>query len=373
MDRPITFLDLESERESLGPELERAVLECLRSGQYVLGPEVERLERDFAALCGVEHGIAVSSGTEALALALLAVGVRPGDHVLTTPFTFFASAATIAWIGAVPRFADVDPDSALLTPEGAAAALDERTRCVVPVHLYGQACDLAGFRALAEERGLALLEDAAQAHGARRGGAACGELGDAAAFSFYPTKNLGTAGEGGLVVTRRADVAERLRTLRDQGMTAKYHHEAVGTNGRLSALQAAVLNVKLPHLAGWNARRRELAARYDRAFAASSRVRPLVQAADAQSVYHQYTVRLEEGTDREALVEELRGRGVPTAVHYPRPVHLQPAARDWGYGPGDLPVAEALAARVLCLPVHPFLADEDVDRVASELLRALGD
>ncbi len=363
----IAPLDLAAERAALGPALEEAVLAVLHGGQYVLGPEVERFEREFAALCGVEHGVAVSSGTDALVLGLRALGVGPGDRVLTSPFSFFASASTIAWIGAIPAFCDVDPETGLLDPELAGAAIDAETRAVVPVHLYGQLADTAAFRALADARGIALLEDAAQAHGATRDGQGPGALGDAAAFSFYPTKNLGAAGEGGMVVTRDAATAKTLRELRDHGSPAKYEHAFLGTNARMHAFQGAVLNVKLPHLARWNARRREIAARYDAAFAGSDAVRPLRREPGCEHAYHQYTVRI-AGGERDAVLAGLRERRIGAAVHYPTPVHLQEAARGWGYGPGDFPAAERLAAEVLCLPVHPFLADGDADRVAAAVL-----
>jgi dTDP-4-amino-4,6-dideoxygalactose transaminase len=348
------------------------VTRVLASGQYVLGPEVLAFERDFAALHELEHGVAVASGTDALWLGLLALGIEPGDHVVTSPFTFFASAACIALIGAVPRLADVDPDTGLLDPARAAAACDARTRCILPVHLYGQLADMRAFRALADARGLALLEDGAQAHGARRDGHACGSLGDAGTFSFYPTKNLGAAGEGGLLLTRDADLARTLRELRDHGSPQKYVHARIGTNSRLQALQAAVLNVKLPHLLAWNERRRALAARYDALFAESASVVPLTVAPGVVHAYHQYTVRLRGQRSRDEVQARLAEQGIVTSVHYPSPVHLQEAAHPWGYGPGDFPAAEALARAVLCLPVHPFLEPADVERVAQALLAAAG-
>jgi dTDP-4-amino-4,6-dideoxygalactose transaminase len=365
---PIAPLDLVAERAFLGPALEEAVLRVLHGGRYILGPEVEQLERDFAERCGVKHGVGVSSGTDALILGLVALGVGPGDHVVTSPFTFFASAGVIAWLGAVPRLADVDPDTALLDPEAAATAIDGKTRCILPVHLYGQLADMKAFRSLADERGVKLLEDGAQAHGASRGGIRCGELGDAGTFSFYPTKNLGGAGESGLVVTRHDDVAARLRELRDHGMVAKYTHAHIGTNARMDAFQGAVLGVKLPHLDAWNERRREIARRYDAAFAGSAAVLPLTVAADSVHVWHQYTVRIRGERSRDEVLARLAERGIHAAVHYPRPVHLQEAAAPWGYGPGDFPHAEQLSSEVLCLPVHPFLTDAQVDSVAGELL-----
>ena len=365
---PIAPLDLVAERAFLGAPLEEAVLRVLHSGQYILGPEVAKLEAAFAELCGVDHGIAVSSGTDALILGLVALGVRPGDHVVTTPFTFFASAGVIAWLGAVPKLADVEPDTALLDPRAAATACDGKTRCVLPVHLYGQLADMKAFAALGEAKGIKILEDGAQAHGASREQIRCGERGDAGTFSFYPTKNLGGAGEAGMVVTRHDDVATRLRELRDHGMPAKYTHTHVGTNARMDAFQGAVLNVKLPHLEAWNERRRELARRYDAAFANSTAVIAPKVADGAVPVWHQYTVRIRGERSRDEIQAELAKRKIFTAVHYPTPVHLQAAAAPWGYGPGDFPHAETLAAEVLCLPIHPFLADAQVDAVAEALL-----
>ena len=366
--RPITPIDVAAERAELGSALEDAVLRTLASGKYVLGPEVEKLEQDFARLHGAKHGIGLATGTDALWLGLLALGVEPGDHVVTTPFTFFASAAAIALIGARPVLADVDPATALLDPAAAERAIDARTTCLLPVHLYGQLADVRAFRALADRRGLRLLEDGAQAHGARRDGECCGTLGDAGTFSFYVTKNLGAAGEGGLVLTQRDDVALALRQLRDHGSPQKYVHARIGTNSRLQALQAAILNVKLPHLERWNARRRELAARYDAAFAGSRTVVPLARAPGATHAFHQYTVRIRGGRTRDQVLAGLAEQQIFAAVHYPSPVHLQEAARPWGYGPGDFPHAEALAREVLCLPIHPFLAPGEVERVAERVL-----
>lgn len=364
---PVAFLDLAAERAALGAELEEAVLRVLRSGQYVLGPEVERFERDFARFCGVAHGVAVSTGTEALVLGLLALGVEPGDAVVTSPFTFFASAGTIAWIGARPRLADVGLATGLLDVKAVADAIEPDTRAIVPVHLYGQMADVRGLRALADPRGIAVLEDGAQAHGAERDGARCGALGHAGTYSFYPTKNLGAAGEGGLVATNDAAVAQRLRELRDHGSAVKYRHARIGTNARLQGFQGAVLNVKLPHLERWNEARRRSAARYDEAFRGSQTVVPL-ERVPGRHVFHQYTVRIPSG-ERDALQKALAAEGIATGVHYPMPVHLQEAARPWGHGPGDFPNAEQLAREVLCLPIHPFLTDDEVDRVAEATLR----
>jgi len=367
--KPIAPVDLAAERASLGPALHEAVLRTLDSGKYVLGPEVEALERDFAQFHGVAHGIAVGTGTDALWLGLLAIGVKPCDDVVTSPFTFFASAASIALMGARPVLADVDLDTALLDPAKARAALTPRTTCILPVHLYGQLADMRAFRALCDEKKLLLLEDGAQAHGSRRDGVACGTLGDAGTFSFYVTKNLGAAGEGGMVLTQSAAVAKNLRELRDHGSPMKYVHARIGTNSRLQAIQAAILNVKLPHLERWNERRRANAARYDRNLAGHPAIGLMKVVPGAYHTYHQYTVRICGERTRDAVLADLAAAQIFAGVHYPSPVHLQEAAKPWGYGPGDFPNAERLAREVLCLPVHPFLSDADIDRV-SEVLRS---
>jgi dTDP-4-amino-4,6-dideoxygalactose transaminase len=366
--KPIPPIDLAAERAELGPALAEAVQRVLASGAYVLGPEVLKFEQDFAAFQRARFCIGVGSGTDALILALRALGVRPGDGVLTSPFTFFASAGSIAWNGSRPQLCDVEPDTGLLDLEAARAAIDGTTQCLLPVHLYGQLVDLRGFRALADEHGLALLEDAAQAHGAERDGLRAGELGDATAFSFYPTKNLGAAGEGGAILCNSEELRASLLRLRDHGSAAKYVHSEVGTNSRLQAIQAAVLNVKLPSLEGWNERRRAIAAQYDGAFADCDATSPLRVAAGSSHAYHQYALRIRGEARRDAVLAGLTERRISAALHYPRPVHLQQAAASWGYGPGDFPAAEGLAREVLCLPVHPFLTEEQVARVARSVL-----
>jgi dTDP-4-amino-4,6-dideoxygalactose transaminase len=369
---PIPPVDLAAERADLGPALSEALNRVLESGRYILGPEVEAFERDFAALHRARFGVGVASGTDALIVSLKALGVGPGDGVVTSPFTFFASAGCIAWIGARPQLCDVNPDTALIDPETARGAIDSTTRCLLPVHLYGQLVDMKGFRSLADEKGVTLLEDAAQAHGAERDGVRAGELGDTAAFSFYPTKNLGAAGEGGLVLCNDDAVHRGLELLRDHGMAAKYEHASIGTNTRLQAMQGAVLNVKLPHLEAWNDRRRAVAARYDEAFASHDLLSPLVTLPGSNPVYHQYTLRILGDGLREKVLEGLQARRIFAALHYPKPVHLQAAAREWGYGPGDFPGAEQLAREVLCLPVHPFLSGSDVQRVIESVLELAG-
>ena len=374
--RPIAPLDLAAERAQCGPALFEALERVLASGAYVLGPEVQAFEKEFADYQGAAHGVGVASGTDALVVAMRALGLPLGSKVLTTPFTFFASAGAIAWCDAKPTFVDVDPDTALMRLDQVASALDSQTVGVVPVHLYGALVDIPALREITDQRGLWVLEDGAQAHGASRssGGAEpwrCGAHGHAAAFSFYPTKNLGAAGEGGMVLTQSEAVASDLTQLRDHGSVAKYMHGRVGTNSRLQAMQAAVLRVKLPHLDGWNGMRREHAARYQAAFGGSESVTPLRVEPGTTHAFHQFAVRIrgEDGA-RERVQQALAAQGIAAAVHYPRCVHEQEAAKDWGYGPGDFPGAEQLAREVLCLPIHPFLEPGDVDRVAEAVLTA---
>ncbi len=366
-------VDLAAERAALGPALEENVLRVLHSGAYVLGPEVEAFEKEFAAYQGTRFSIGVATGTDALILALKAMGVGHGDEVITTPFTFFASAGAIAWLGAVPRFVDVDPDTALMRIDQIEDAITRKTRAILPVHLYGALCDMDALRSIADSRGLGLLEDAAQAHGAERTGSdgppyRAGARGHAAAFSFYPTKNLGAAGEGGAILTDDGELACHLARLRDHGSTAKYQHGEIGTNSRLQAIQAAVLRTKLPHLEAWNNRRREIAAAYTQAFQSSDHLRPIQSEAGSRPCYHQYGLRLTAGQDRAATIAALSAQGISAAIHYPTPVHFQAAAQTWGYSPGDFPGAERLASEILCLPVHPFLSASDVERVTTTLL-----
>lgn len=369
---PVPPVDLTAERAELGGALLEAIQRVLESNAYVLGPEVQRFEEEFATYQRARHAVGVASGTDALVVGLKALGLQPGQGVLTSPFTFFASAGAVAWSGARPQLCDVELDTGLLDLERAREAVDEHTRFLLPVHLYGQLVDVRGFRALADERDLVLFEDAAQAHGAERDGVRAGELGNAAAFSFYPTKNLGAAGEGGAVLCNDECILGALHRLRDHGSTAKYVHDEIGTNTRLQAMQAAVLSLKLPHLDGWNERRRRTAAAYDAAFAASDAVTPLVVRPGSTHVYHQYAVRVHGDVSRDKVLEGLHAQRIFAAVHYPRPVHIQKAAADWGYREGQFPAAEQLAREVLCLPVHPFLSEGDVERVCSTV-RALAE
>jgi dTDP-4-amino-4,6-dideoxygalactose transaminase len=374
---PVPAVDLQAEYRAIRAEIEPAVLGVLASGRYVGGPEVERLEAGFAAFCGAAHGVAVSSGTDALRFALMAAGLRPGDEVVTSPFTFIGTTEAITQAGGRPVFADIDPMTFTLDPARAAAAVTARTRALLPVHLYGQTADMAALLALAAARGLFVVEDACQAHGAAEGGRRAGSFGVAAAFSFYPTKNLGGCGEGGLVTTGSAAVADRVRRLRDHGQSAKYVHAEEGYNGRLDAIQCAILRVKLAHLEDWNRRRRALAAHYNRALAeAESRglLRLPVVRPRSEHVYHQFAVRVVAGAltgGRDRVRAALLAEGIETGIHYPVPLHRQPCYAALGLGEGAFPESERAAREVLTLPLHPHLIGAQVDRVAATLTREL--
>ena len=370
-------LDLQAEYRAIRAEIEPVVLGVLASGRYVGGPEVEQLEAGFAAYCGVAHGVAVSSGTDALRFALMAAGLRAGDEVVTSPFTFIGTTEAITQAGGRPVFADIDPTTFTLDPERAAAAVTARTRALLPVHLYGQTADMTGLLALAAARGLFVVEDACQAHGAAEGGRRAGSFGVAAAFSFYPTKNLGGCGEGGLVTTGSAAVADRVRRLRDHGQSAKYLHAEEGYNGRLDAIQCAILRVKLRHLEEWNRRRRALAACYHQALAETESrglLRLPAVRQGSEHVYHQFAVRVVAGAaagGRDRVRAALQAEGVETGIHYPVPLHRQPCYAAMGLGEGAFPESERAAREVLTLPLHPHLKEAQVERVAAVLAREL--
>jgi dTDP-4-amino-4,6-dideoxygalactose transaminase len=355
----IPLLDIEAQHAPIRAELDAAITKVLDHRRFVSGPEIEEFEREFAAFCDAGHAIGVSSGTSAITVGLRAAGVKPGDEVITTPFTFIATVESIVEVGAAPVLVDCNPDTALLDPEAVEAAITERTSAILVVHLYGQTVDLAAFRELADRRGLILGEDAAQAHGAKWSEAKAGSVGDFATFSFFPGKNLGCLGDGGAITTGDEKIAARARSLRDHGRAAKYEHDELGTNARLDTLQAAVLSVKLPHLEGWNEARRRHAAAYDAAFAEIEGVEPVAVRPEATHAYHQYTIRLAE---RDAAMKLLNERGIAAAVHYPIQLSRQPALRDLT-DPNAYPNADRLAAEVLSIPVFPELTPEQRDAV----------
>ena len=360
----IPLVDLRRQYASIRQEVDEAVARVLESGQFALGPEVEAFERAFSAYCGAEHGIAVNSGTSALHLALLAAGAGPGDEVITVPYTFIATAAAIRYVGATPVFVDIDPRTGTIDVDRVAGAITERTKAVVPVHLFGHPADLDPLLALVRRRGLTVIEDASQAHGAEYRGRRVGGLGDLGCFSFYPTKNLGAYGEGGIVVTNDEAHARAIRALRSWGDDERHPPPRPGFNYRMEGLQGAILGVKLRHLPGWTEARRRIAAAYDRALAPTGVTAP-TERPDVRHVYHCYAV---DTPHRDALRRALGAAGIRTGLPYPVPLHLQPWCADLGGRAGDHPHAEAAAARTLTLPIYPELPHDVPARVA-EIVR----
>ncbi|HEY7411649.1 MAG TPA: DegT/DnrJ/EryC1/StrS family aminotransferase [Vicinamibacteria bacterium] len=368
--KPVPMVDLRAQLARIRGEVEEALARVVSSTQFIGGEECARFEEEFAAYCGVRHAVGVANGTDALILALRAFGVGPGDEVITVANTFIATGEAILLVGARPAFVDVEEDTATLDPRALEKALTPRARLVLPVHLYGHPADMAPIRAFAARHGLPVLEDAAQAHGAELEGRRAGALGDAACFSFYPAKNLGAYGDAGMVVTDDGAFAQRVRQIGNHGAGAhRYDNVVLGTNSRLDALQAAVLRVKLRHLDAWNAERRRVVSAYHAALAAVPGLVLPRERAGARSAWHLYTVRTPE---RDALQAHLKERGIATAVHYPRPIHLQPALAAAGGRAGDLPVSERLSREVLSLPLYPELDQDAVTRIAHEVAAFCG-
>ncbi|WP_293177830.1 DegT/DnrJ/EryC1/StrS family aminotransferase [Oceanithermus sp.] len=363
----IPIYDPRPEIEALRPEIEAAIRRVLDSGRFILGPEVEAFEEEVADYLGVRHAVGLNSGTDALVIGLRALGVGPGDEVITTPFTFFATAEAISLVGAKPVFVDIDPRTFNIDPALVPAAITERTKAIVPVHLYGQAADMDPILTIAKEHGLKVLEDTAQAFGGAYRGRKLGAIGDAGAFSFFPTKNLGGFGDGGLLATNDDGVAEAARMLRAHGAKRKYQNEVLGYNSRLDALQAAILRVKLRHIDAFNEARRDLARAYTSPLAELKGVTPPYEAPYGVHVYHQYTVRI-AGSRRDAVAAGLAERGVGTMVYYPTPVHRLPV---YDQPAGCCPMAEAAAAEVLSLPMGPRLGRRAVEERVLPALQAL--
>jgi len=364
----VPFADPAADHQAFTDELLAAAGRVIRSGRYILGPEVEAFERELAEACGVGHAVGMSSGTDALLAMLAGAGVGPGDEVVTSPFSFFATAGAILRAGARPVFADVDAATLNLDPAAALAKVGPRTRAVLVVHIFGRCLPTAALEAECRARGIALLEDAAQAIGAvGPDGRLVGTRTTAAALSFFPTKNLGGLGDGGAVLTEDAAFAATMRRLRVHGADRKNHHPDVGGNFRLDALQAALLRVKLPRLPAWTAARRRAAARYHTGLRGLGLGLP---PEDPGCVWNQFVVRVPEGRDR--TLAGLARAGVASEIYYPTPLHLQPALRALGHGPGELPVAERACAEVLALPLHPSLDDRSIDRVIAALRDVVG-
>ena len=372
----VPLLDLRRQYESIREDVLAAIARVCDSQSFILGPEVEALEREIATLTGADSAVGCASGTEALWLALVAAGVKPGDSVITTAFSFFASASAVVRAGATPILMDVDPGTLNLDPALVEQRLHakpaEKISAVLPVHLYGQCADMDAFACIGQEFSLAIVEDAAQAIGAEWRGRPAGSLGEAAAFSFYPTKNLSAYGDAGIVTTTHPEMAEHMRRLRNHGSPRRYYHDEFGWNGRMDAIQADVLRVKLRHIANWNESRRQHAAAYGRMFAdagltlegGNAPVQLLARRPEAKHVFHQYVIRAGR---RDGLRKFLADRKIGTEIYYPLPLHLQPVFADLGLKAGDLPVAEQAAQEVLALPMFPELTDSEIRWVVESI------
>ena len=363
----VPFLDLKAQYSEIHVQIESAIKRVLQSAQFIQGPEVSAFEERFAAYCETSHCVAVNSGTSALHLALLAAGVGPGDEVITVSMTFVATTAAVLYVGARPVYVDVDPVSWTMDPAKVAAAITPHTKAILPVHLHGLMADMDPIIEIARRNGLAVIEDAAQAHGAEYKNRRAGSVGDIGCFSFYPGKNLGAYGEGGAAVTSNPELARRMAMLRDWGQEARYHHVLAGYNYRMDGVQGAVLNVKMNYIEDWTEKRRAAAARYDALLANTSLLRPSAPE-QSKHVYHVYAVGHPR---RDEAIKMLQAAGVGVGIHYPVPVHLQQAYASAGGNAGDLPVTEALAIRFLSLPIYPELTAEQAAIVIDELNKTL--
>ena len=364
----IPILDLKAQYATIRDEVTQAIGEVCESQAFALGPAVAEFEKNVAAYCNSKHAIGVSSGTDALLVSLMALGVKTGDEVITTPFSFFATAGCIFRLGAKPVFVDVDPDFYNIDPAGIEEKLSTKTRAIIPVHLFGQIAPMKAITEIASQHNLAVVEDAAQAIGASRDGIMAGNFGDCGCFSFYPTKNLGGFGDGGLVTTNTDSLADYIRTLRDHGQKPRYFYKVIGGNFRLDGIQGAVLNVKLKYLDDWNEKRRQNAALYDSLFAGSPVGTPAIDTGNV-SIYHQYTVTVPE---RDKLQKYLADNDIGSAIFYPKPLHLQDCFSELGYKEGDMPITEKLCNEVLSLPVYPELLPEEIESVARIVLKFYG-
>jgi len=364
----IPILDLKAQYATIKDEVTRAISEVCESQAFALGPAVAEFEKNIAAYCDCKHAIGVSSGTDALLVSLMALGVEPGDEVITTPFSFFATAGCVVRLGAKPVFVDVDPDFYNIDPAGIDEKITKKTRAIIPVHLFGQIAPMKAITEIALQHDIAVIEDAAQAIGASRDGIMAGNFGDCGCFSFYPTKNLGGFGDGGLVTTNTDALADDIRTLRDHGQKPRYFYKVIGGNFRLDGIQGAVLNVKLKYLDDWNEKRRQNAALYDSLFAGSPVKTPAIDPGNV-SIYHQYTITVPE---RDELQKYLADNDIGSAVFYPKPLHLQDCFKELGYKEGDMPVAEKLCKEVLSLPVYPELSPNEIECVAGTILKFYG-
>jgi dTDP-4-amino-4,6-dideoxygalactose transaminase len=360
MSSKIPLLDLVAQYQTIKTEIDVAVQRVLDSGRYILGEEVSSFEEEMAAYLGVKHAIGVASGTDALILALRALDIGEGDEVILPAYTFFATASTVMHVGARPVLVDIDPRTYCMDVDQFRNAVTDKTRAVIPVHLYGHPADMGQIGQIAEEYGLSVIEDNAQAIGAKYRGKKTGSLGDVACLSFFPSKNLGAYGDAGMVVTDSGDIADQVRQLRVHGWKVKYFPEMLGYNSRLDALQAAILRVKLRYLDQWNQRRREIAALYDQVLEGEEGIQAPFIADDVESVYHLYIVQTEM---REQLNQRLIEAGIASEVYYPQPLHLTSPCRELGYQEGEFPISEKASLETLAIPVYPELTDDDLKRI----------
>jgi dTDP-4-amino-4,6-dideoxygalactose transaminase len=365
----VPLLDLRPQYAPIRDEIRSAIDRVLESQRFILGPEGEELERELALYCRCEHAIGVSSGTDALLAALMAIDLKPGDEVITTPYSFFATAGEVSRLGATPVFVDIDRRTLNIDPIGIEAKISSRTRAIIPVHLFGQMADMPAIMEIARRHQLIVIEDAAQAIGAEFDGRRAGSVGHMACFSFYPTKNLGAYGDAGMITTNDAALADRLRLLRSHGFKTKYHNQILGGNFRLDEIQAAVLRVKLKYLDGWTEARRNNAKLYRKSLSSPkcpARFELLSELPNARHIYHQFVIRAE---GRDDLMAHLREQGIGCEIYYPIPLHLQPCFKDLGYGRGDLPVSEAAANETVALPLYPELT-ADMIKIVCDVLKS---
>ncbi len=364
----VPMVDLKVQYEAIKEEIDSAVLGVMRSTHFILGPHGKALEEAIAAYHGVKHAVAVASGTDALHLALIAAGIKPGDEVITTPFTFIATAEAISYVGGVPVFIDIDPVTFNLDVTKLETAITPKTRAMIPVHLYGQAAEMEPLMAIARKHGLRVIEDCAQSFGAHYAGRKTGSFGDLGCFSFFPSKNLGCYGDGGMVITDDAGLAEQMLSLRNHGSRVRYYHDRIGFNSRLDEIQAAILRIKFRHIDTYNAKRRQNAMLYNSMLSAAG-IRTPSEQKDTLHVFHQYTIRVK---NRDAVKEKLDNEGITSSmIYYPVPLHLQQAYRNLGMKPGSLPAAEEAAHEVLSLPMYPELTEAQIRSVAEAVIKAL--
>ncbi len=368
----VPMLDLRKNHAPIQEELENALIGLARSGIYILGPEVEAFETEAARYCGAEHALAVSSGSDALLMALMSENIGPGDEVITTPFTFFATAGAVERVGARTVFVDIEPDGYNINTAKIEEAITDKTKAIIPVHLYGQCAEMDLITQIAEKRGLTVIEDAAQAIGAQYKNKSAGSMGQYGCFSFFPSKNLGAMGDGGLITTNNSSLAEHLKIMRDHGQNPKYHYRFIGGNFRCDAMQAAVLRVKLPHLDAWSDARKANADLYREVFddlghpdVAYPRTLP-----DRRHIYNQFTIRVKNGK-RDKVMNHLHSKNIGAAVYYPLPLHLQECFKHLGYKKGDFPETEAAADEVMSLPIFPELTPDEIDYVGESVIEAL--